>query len=131
MSVWNPNKHAYCFPCKPSKIILYNGVNISLHNIINEQDKYIHNQLFGNIESQKSTDWQVNWSVESSNLSCFILVISKLDCMQSYIHNNSPDIIHFMVLRLELFDFWYLIVHSKLLNFDWSRAVQLIPNCIP
>ena len=46
------------FPCKPSKIILYNGVDISLHNIINEQDKYIHNQLFGNIESQKSTYWQ-------------------------------------------------------------------------
>ena len=24
------------------------------------------------------------------------------------------------------------IVHStKLLNFDWSRAVQLIPNCTP
>ena len=26
----------------------------------------------------------------------------------------------------------HLIAHStKLLNFDWSRAVQLIPNCIP
>ena len=25
-----------------------------------------------------------------------------------------------------------VIVHStKLLNFDWSRAVQLIPNCTP
>ena len=25
-----------------------------------------------------------------------------------------------------------IIVHStKLLNFDWSRAVQLIPNCTP
>ena len=26
----------------------------------------------------------------------------------------------------------YIIVHStKLLNFDWSRAIQLIPNCTP
>ena len=25
-----------------------------------------------------------------------------------------------------------IIVHStKLLNFDWSRAIQLIPNCTP
>ena len=26
--------------------------------------------------------------------------------------------------------YFFIIVHStKLLNFDWSRAVQLIPNC--
>ena len=27
-------------------------MGISLHNIINQQDKYIHNQLFGNTESE-------------------------------------------------------------------------------
>lgn len=38
--------------------IVYKGVDISLHNITNQQDKHIYNQLFGNIESEKSNDWQ-------------------------------------------------------------------------
>ena len=36
------------------------------------------------------------------------------------------------IFKFDMREIFILIVHStKLLNFDWSRAVQLIPNCTP
>ena len=39
---------------------------------------------------------------------------------------------HVRILIYRMWPITSFIVHStKLLNFDWSRAVQLIPNCTP
>ena len=76
----------------------------------------------------------------SHKLSCKTMTSSQVK-IKCYFHmrkdphcqgNIINHIFWYKILILYFIGVDMIIVHStKLLNFDWSRAVQLIPNCTP